>query len=54
MINDENLCIKLDLSDDCIVLFIYFVYLFYVVLFDLVNSEYVNSCFDIIVIVLLK
>ncbi|MGX1114249.1 para-aminobenzoate synthetase component 1 [Pseudoalteromonas sp. MBR-15] len=50
MINDENLCIKLDLTDDCISLFTHFAHLPYAVLLDSANSNHVNSRFDIIAI----
>lgn len=54
MINDENLCIKLDLSGDCIALFSHFAHLPHAVLLDSANSEHVNSRFDIIAIAPLK
>lgn len=50
MINDENLCIKLDFSSDCISLFAHFAHLPYAVLLDSANSTHVNSRFDIIAI----
>ncbi|MEC8225141.1 MAG: chorismate-binding protein, partial [Pseudomonadota bacterium] len=54
MINDENLCIKLDLSGDCIALFSHFAHLPHAVLLDSANSEHVNSRFNIIAIAPLK
>lgn len=54
MINDENLCIKLDLSGDCIALFSHFAHLPHAMLLDSANSEHVNSRFDIIAIAPLK
>ncbi|WP_404339414.1 aminodeoxychorismate synthase component I [Pseudoalteromonas mariniglutinosa] len=50
MINDENLCIKLDLTHNCIDIFAHFAQLPFAVLLDSANSNHVNSRFDIIAI----